>query len=136
MATGFYALLHFLVDGVCALSMFGYFATRENWYVHILLYNFCAFAMQMPTVVVAAGFIEEADTIVRLSPVALTERPRRVFRKNMSAADTQTVMMPDKITLEYEARASGKMPSNSENTVSTLRSGTLDLPPIALRLIE
>lgn len=53
--TALYSILHFLVDGVCALAMFGYFATRENWYVNILLYNFCAFAMQMPLGVVLDG---------------------------------------------------------------------------------
>ncbi len=53
--TALYSILHFLVDGVCALAMFGYFATRENWYVNILLYNFCAFALQMPLGVVLDG---------------------------------------------------------------------------------
>lgn len=43
-----YAILHFLVDGVCAYAMFGHFSTRENWYLNVLFYNFCAFAMQMP----------------------------------------------------------------------------------------
>lgn len=53
--TALYSILHFLVDGVCAFSMFGYFAIQENWYVNILLYNFCAFAMQMPLGVVLDG---------------------------------------------------------------------------------
>lgn len=43
-----YAILHFLVDGVCAYAMFGHFSTMDNWYRNVLLYNFCAFAMQMP----------------------------------------------------------------------------------------
>lgn len=43
-----YSILHFLVDGLCAFAMFGPFATRENWYLNVLLYNFCAFALQMP----------------------------------------------------------------------------------------
>ena len=43
-----YSILHFLVDGVCAFAMFGYFAEQSNWYLNMLLYNFCAFAMQMP----------------------------------------------------------------------------------------
>ncbi len=46
--TGLYSLLHFLVDGVCAYAMFGYFSQESGWYLNILLYNFCAFAMQMP----------------------------------------------------------------------------------------
>lgn len=53
--TALYSILHFWVDGVCAFAMFGYFATQENWYVNILLYNFCAFAMQMPFGVVLDG---------------------------------------------------------------------------------
>ena len=47
-----YAILHFLVDGLCAFAMFGTFSVRENWYLNVLLYNFCAFAMQMPLGVV------------------------------------------------------------------------------------
>lgn len=47
-----YSILHFLVDGVCAFAMFGYFAEQSNWYLNMLLYNFCAFAMQMPLGVV------------------------------------------------------------------------------------
>lgn len=54
--TTLYSILHFLVDGVCAFAMFGYFATQEGWYVNILLYNFCAFAMQMPLGVVLDGW--------------------------------------------------------------------------------
>ncbi len=47
-----YAILHFLVDGLCAFAMFGTFSVRENWYLNVLLYNFCAFALQMPLGVV------------------------------------------------------------------------------------
>lgn len=47
-----YSILHFLVDGVCAFAMFGYFAGKDGWYLKMLLYNFCAFAMQMPLGVV------------------------------------------------------------------------------------
>lgn len=43
-----YAVLHFLVDFVCAWAMFGYFRWGENGYLNILIYNFCAFALQMP----------------------------------------------------------------------------------------
>ena len=43
-----YSLLHFVVDGICAYAMFGRFSGLANHYLHILLYNFCAFAMQMP----------------------------------------------------------------------------------------
>lgn len=43
-----YSALHFLVDGVCALAMFGGFLSGERGYFYILVYNFCAFALQMP----------------------------------------------------------------------------------------
>ena len=41
-----YALLHLLVDLVCAWSMFSFFTSGQ--YENILIYNFCAFALQMP----------------------------------------------------------------------------------------
>ena len=50
-----YAILHFLVDGLCAFAMFGTFSAGENWYLNVLLYNFCAFALQMPLGVVLDG---------------------------------------------------------------------------------
>ena len=40
------------MDGACALVMFGRFITKDNGYLYILLYNFCAFALQMPMGVV------------------------------------------------------------------------------------
>ena len=40
------------MDGACALAMFGRFITEDNGYLYILLYNFCAFALQMPMGVV------------------------------------------------------------------------------------
>ena len=46
--TAMYSLLHMLVDGVCALAMFGHFFIDENGHFSMLLYNFCAFALQMP----------------------------------------------------------------------------------------
>lgn len=46
--TVLYSILHLLVDGVCAMAMFGKFIPREDGYFYILLYNFCAFALQMP----------------------------------------------------------------------------------------
>jgi len=44
----YYAILHLFVDGICALAMFGVFIPREDGYLSMLLYNFCAFALQMP----------------------------------------------------------------------------------------
>ncbi len=46
--TVFYSILHFFVDGVCALAMFGRFLPGEKGRFYILIYNFCAFALQMP----------------------------------------------------------------------------------------
>jgi len=46
--TVLYSLLHMLIDGVCAIAMFGWFCLGEQGYLNILLYNFCAFALQMP----------------------------------------------------------------------------------------
>ena len=46
--TALYSVLHMLVDGVCAIAMLGWFHSGEQGYLNILLYNFCAFALQMP----------------------------------------------------------------------------------------
>ena len=43
--TMLYALLHFLVDGVCAWAMLGRLGGGMEAF---LLYNFCAFALQLP----------------------------------------------------------------------------------------
>ncbi|MDR0489807.1 MAG: hypothetical protein LBH28_00980 [Oscillospiraceae bacterium] len=43
-----YSAAHFLVDFACAFLMFRYIAETPDWYFCILLYNFFAFAMQMP----------------------------------------------------------------------------------------
>ncbi len=43
-----YSLLHLLVDGICAFAMFGRFLPHGNQTIDFLLYNFCAFALQMP----------------------------------------------------------------------------------------
>ena len=46
--TALYSLLHFFVDAVCALSMFGWLLEGNRGYQDLLLYNFSAFALQMP----------------------------------------------------------------------------------------
>ncbi len=46
--TVLYSVLHMLIDGVCAIAMLGWFHSGEQGYLNILLYNFCAFALQMP----------------------------------------------------------------------------------------
>lgn len=48
LMTAAYSILHLLVDGVCALAMFGSFLLEEEGYFLMLIYNFCAFALQMP----------------------------------------------------------------------------------------
>lgn len=53
MATGFYALLHFLVDGVCAWAMYGGFLAGSGSLSQMLVYNFCAFALQLPLGIIA-----------------------------------------------------------------------------------
>lgn len=46
--TVLYSILHLLVDGLCAIAMFGRYIPQKDGYFYILLYNFCAFALQMP----------------------------------------------------------------------------------------
>ena len=46
--TAVYALAHFCVDFACACLMFRYARPSAAWGTAMLLYNFCAFALQMP----------------------------------------------------------------------------------------
>lgn len=48
MKLAIYSILHMCVDGVCAFGMFRCFVSGESGYLAILVYNFCAFALQMP----------------------------------------------------------------------------------------
>lgn len=43
-----YSMTHFLVDFACALFMYHYAFQSTNGYIFMILYNFCAFALQMP----------------------------------------------------------------------------------------
>lgn len=43
-----YGMIHFLVDFCCAFFMFSVSERVENFYTGLLIYNFLAFAMQMP----------------------------------------------------------------------------------------
>ena len=43
-----YSLTHFAVDFTCAFLLFRRCAGAADWALGLLLYNFCAFAMQMP----------------------------------------------------------------------------------------
>ncbi|MBO4839258.1 MAG: hypothetical protein J5493_07840 [Lachnospiraceae bacterium] len=48
MQTFFYSILHFMTDGLCAFALYARFAGNERWALYILLYDFCAFVLQMP----------------------------------------------------------------------------------------
>ena len=48
-----YSVTHFLVDFACAFLIFRNIAGTPNWHFYLLLYNFCAFAMQMPLGILA-----------------------------------------------------------------------------------
>ena len=48
-----YSVAHFLVDFACAFLMFRSIAGTPDGYLCVLLYNFCAFAMQMPIGIIA-----------------------------------------------------------------------------------
>lgn len=43
-----YSLMHFLVDFSCAFLIFSQVHSSELFYLLLLIYNFCAFALQMP----------------------------------------------------------------------------------------
>lgn len=43
-----YSAIHFLIDLACAYLLFYSIRDTQQWYFCVLLYNFCAFAMQMP----------------------------------------------------------------------------------------
>lgn len=58
-----YAAVHFLVDFGCAFLMMRLVAGHSDWQLAFLLYNFCAFALQMP-----AGLV--ADRLGRNAAVA------------------------------------------------------------------
>lgn len=59
MITG-YALTHFLVDFACAFLIFRAFRDSEDLYICFLVYNFCAFALQMPLGLLADQFNKNA----------------------------------------------------------------------------
>ncbi len=47
-AVTLYAITHFLVDFSCAFLLFSQIYDTDSWYICLLFYNFCAFALQMP----------------------------------------------------------------------------------------
>lgn len=48
LRVGIYSFAHFLVDLACAFFMFRFIAATGSWLLCLLLYNACAFALQMP----------------------------------------------------------------------------------------
>jgi len=48
-----YSVAHFFVDFACAFLMFRFISASQSWYTSLLIYNFCAFAMQMPIGIIA-----------------------------------------------------------------------------------
>jgi len=48
-----YSVSHFIIDFSCAFLMFRSISRSPDWYLCILLYNFCAFAMQLPIGILA-----------------------------------------------------------------------------------
>lgn len=43
-----YTIGHFIVDFACAFLIYQMVFGTEHWYLNLLFYNFCAFALQMP----------------------------------------------------------------------------------------
>ena len=48
MGTFLYSCLHFLVDFLCAFGMFRFFTGDADAPLNFLIYNFCAFVLQLP----------------------------------------------------------------------------------------
>lgn len=48
-----YAFVHMIVDLACAFLLFRFISGTKWWYISLLLYNFCAFAIQMPIGLIA-----------------------------------------------------------------------------------
>ena len=48
MNVAIYAVAHMFVDCACAFAMYGAFMGWQNAHIWILVYNYCAFALQMP----------------------------------------------------------------------------------------
>lgn len=54
--TAFYSLTHFAVDFACGGLMLLAAGGDSRWYIWMLLYNFCAFGLQLPLGIFADGF--------------------------------------------------------------------------------
>lgn len=51
-----YSLAHFIVDFACAFLFFSSMVEKPNWFVYALVYNFLAFALQMPLGLLADAY--------------------------------------------------------------------------------
>lgn len=56
-----YSVQHFCVDFVCAAAMYAVFMKTGHAFLYMLLYNFCAFALQLPFGVVLDAVCKEKD---------------------------------------------------------------------------
>jgi hypothetical protein len=63
-----YSCAHFIVDFACAYLMFSRISASPRWYLCVLIYNFCAFAMQAPIGVIA-------DRLNKNSLLAASDNP-------------------------------------------------------------
>ncbi len=76
MLTILYSILHFIVDGICAFAMFARFVGNQGGYEFFLIYNFCAFALQMPFGALLDVFAEKswerASSFCAIAGVLLT----------------------------------------------------------------
>ncbi len=70
MKTTVYGAAHFWVDLCCALLLFRCFPASAHWMMALLLYNFCAFALQLPFGILADRL--DRNGIVAASGMILT----------------------------------------------------------------
>ncbi|MBD5500239.1 MAG: MFS transporter [Lachnospiraceae bacterium] len=63
-ATGIYGVLHFLVDFCCAFFIFRMMQEAPALYLYFFIYNFCAFALQMPVGLLADRFHKNSLTAI------------------------------------------------------------------------
>lgn len=64
--------MHALIDFLCAFSMFGIFHQGEDLFFSFWIYNFCAFAMQLPIGILADHFVAETEKSKQRIPFLLT----------------------------------------------------------------
>lgn len=63
-AAEIYGVLHFLVDFCCAFFIFRMMREAQGLYLYFLIYNFCAFALQMPAGLLADRIRNNAWTAI------------------------------------------------------------------------